>query len=73
MRVESLTARAVVSLRGTTRKNPTRVGMSANLRKGNVMKNKSFLGLLVGAFGSLGFWVAVWILAFILYSTGASQ
>jgi hypothetical protein len=37
------------------------------------MKNKSFLGLLVGAFGSLGFWVAVWILAFILYSTGASQ
>lgn len=52
---------------------PAHVGMSANLRKGNAMKNKSFLELLVGAFGSLGFWVAVWILAFILYSTGASQ
>ena len=44
----------------------------STIRK-QTMKNKSFLELLVGAFGSLGFWVAVWILAFILYSTGVSQ
>ena len=39
----------------------------------NASEDKSFLSFLVGAFGGLGFWVALWILAFILYSIGGSQ